>query len=86
MWRLPVLLPVVTCSSLRQSIDTDASAFITESTENGAFSLARDGCFRCFSCVHHYHTSRFEDGGKGTFKTIISNNLGKNVKYYHMKN
>lgn len=44
---------------------------------------ARD---RYFSCVHHYHTSRFEDGGKGTFRTIISNNLGKNVKYYHMKN
>lgn len=74
MERLPALFPMVTCSSLRQSIDTDASAFITESTVNEAFSPARD---RCFSCVHHYHTSRFEDEGKGTFKTIISNNLGK---------
>lgn len=72
----------MTCSSLRQSIDTDASAFITESTVNETFSLARD---RYFSCVHHYHTSRL-GGGEGPFKIIISNNLEKNVKYYHMKN
>lgn len=85
MEALPVLFPMVTCSSLRQSIDTDASAFITESTVNEAFGLARSRFF-FFPCVHHYHTSRFEDGGKGTFKTIISNNSGKNVKYYHMKN
>lgn len=75
---------MVTCSSLRHSIDTDASAFITESTVNEAFSLARDRVFfPMFTTITH-HVSRTR--GKGTFKTIISNNLGKNVKYYHMKN
>lgn len=78
-----MLFPMVTCSSLRQSIDTDASAFITESTVNEAFSLARNRFFfSVFTTITH-HVLRT---GKGTFKTIISNNLGKNVKYYHMKN
>lgn len=65
METLLVLFPVVTCSSLRLSIDTDASAFITESTVNETFSLARD---RYFSCVHCYRTSRSREGEKELLK------------------
>lgn len=38
-----------------------------------------------FLCSPLSHIT-FEGGEKELFKTIISNNLEKNVKYYHMKN
>lgn len=54
MQTLPVLFPMVTCSSLRHSIDTDASAFITESTGNEACTLPGIDISPVFTTITHH--------------------------------